>query len=584
MLQNPGDMIYSKPQLYSFYFFALMVNISGFHQNLFSQKLIAGTVKTEIEADVCVYAASASGVLAAVAVAREGYSVVIVEPTHTIGGLLASGFRMQQDVPDPQHLGGLTRDFYEKDIALHVGIYAPTLRHYQGAGEDNIALLQEYIDEYADLISVITNHRIISVNTDQGVIKDALFEFAPSDENGVPAPTRLTDNLSRIKAKVFIDASYEGDLMAYSGVAYRVNRESKEEYDETLAGVVISKEFPGVDPYKIKGDPSSGLLSPIYPDPIGKKGDSSRFFMGWNFKLAWETNPTDAYPGVPIGSPENKDQDVYELLSRYEEAGFNTTWPHANFDREELLTGAIPGMQTNYPDGDWATRSEIWQDFIDHVKTLTDFSGKDVRLLSDYREETNGWPFLYMRGGRRMIGEYVMTQKDIQLQTNVPTPIGMGYYKVDIYPTRLAVDDEGTLVQEGDVFELASPGPYQIPYGAIIPKKNEIKNLLVTMMMSATHVAYSTIRMEATYMVMGESAGIAAALAIKSNKAVQDLDRVKLTSMLKSYGQELEWDGTGFYTKGLWRSNIYGHPSKITGRWVTHPEEYVNYPIDQLWK
>lgn len=579
-----GAMIYHRIKRYLLLFFLPMLGGMGLHPNLFGQSLDHGTVKIEIEADVCVYAASASGVLAAVAAAREGLSVVIVEPTHTIGGLLASGFRMQQDVPDPQHLGGLTRDFYEKDIALHIGIHAPTLRHYQGAGEDNIAMLQAYIDEYADLITVITDHRVMSVNTNQGVIEDALFEFAPADKNGVPTRKRVTDNLTRIIAKVFIDASYEGDFMAYSGVSYRVGRESRDEYNESLAGVVISRKFPGVDPYKIKGKPESGLLSLVYPDPIGKEGDSSRFFMGWNFKLAWETNPTEEYPGVPIGPPENKNEEVYELLNRYEEAGFKTTWPHANFDREELMTGAIPGMQTNYPDGDWATRSEIWQGFIDHVKTLTDFSGKDVRLLSDYRKETNGWPFLYMRGGRRMIGEYVMTQQDIQLQTDVTTPIGMGYYKVDIYPTRLAVDDEGTLVQEGDVFVLASPGPYQIPYGAIIPKKEEVENLLVTMMMSATHVAYSTIRMEATYMVMGEAAGIAAALAIKSEKAVQDIDREKLTSMLNTYDQELEWDGTGFYTKGLWRSNIYGHPGEVTGRWETHPEEYSKYPIDQLWK
>src|SRR5690606_20547687 len=188
-------------------------------------------------------------------------------------------------------------------------------------------------------------------------------------------------------------------------------------------------------------------------------------------------------------------------------------------------------------------------------------------------------------GGRRMIGEYVMTQQDIQLQTDVPDPIGMGYYKLDIYPTRLAVDDEGVLVQEGDVFELVSPGPYQIPYGAIIPKKEEIKNLLVLMMMSATHVAYASIRMEGTYMVMGESAGIAAALALRTGKFVQDIDRSELRRMLLHYGQELEWDGTGFYTKGLWRSNIYGgEGSRETGRWETHPEEYSRKPISTLWK
>ena len=556
--------------------FFFLADISG-------QKYKESDIKTIMEADACVYAASPAGVMAAVAIAREGFSVVMVEPEYTIGGLLASGFRMQQDVPDPQHLGGLTRDFYDKDVALHIGIHAPTLRHYQGAGEDNVRMLQEYIDEYKDLITVITHHRLVTAETKKKKILGAVFEYAVADSNGVPPPFRTTENLLRVKAKVLIDASYEGDLMAYSGVTYRVGRESREEYDESMAGVVVSRKFPGVDPYKIEGDPSSGLLSPIFPDPIGDEGDASRFFMSWNFKLAWETNPTSQYPGIPISPPENKDQDLYELLKRYEEAGYKTTWPHSNFDRTQLMTGAIPGMQTGYPDGDWAVRSRIWQAFIDHVKTLTDYSGKEVRLLSEYRTETGGWPYLYMRGGRRMIGEYVMTQHDIQLQTDVPTP--MGYYKVDIYPTRLGVDETGTLIQEGDVFTLASPGPYQIPYGAIIPKKGEISNLLVPMMMSATHIAYSTIRMEGTYMVMGESSGIAAALALKSGKSVQDIDRKVLTDMLIKYGQELEWDGTGFYTKGLWRSNIYGGDGNPTvGRWVTHPEEYTRHPISELWK
>lgn len=541
-------------------------------------------IKRVFKSDICVYGASASGIFAAVAAAREGYSVVIIEPTHTIGGLLASGFRMQQDVPDPQHLGGMTRDFYEKDIALHKGIHAQTLRHYQGAGEDNIELLQSYIDKYTELITIITGHRLSDVATSGKEIKNAIFEYAPPDKNGVPIPVRASDNLTKVEAGIFIDASYEGDLMAHSGVSYRIGRESKSKYDESLAGVVVSRKFPRIDPYKVKGDPESGLLSPIQEGPIGEEGDSSRFFMGWNFKLAWETNPSEEYPGVTIKPLENKKEDVLKLLDRYVDAGYELTWPHGNFDRNELVTGAIPGMQVEYPDGDWEKRSEIWQSYIDHVKTLTEFTDKDIRLLSNYREETNGWPFLYMRGGRRMIGEYVMTQHDIQLQTDVPNPIGMGYYKIDIYPTRLVVNDEGIIVQEGDVFVLASPGPYQIPYGAIIPKNDEIKNLLVPLCMSASHVAYSSIRMEATYMVMGEAAGVAASIALKSNKSLQDIDRNKLRSTLMKYGQNLAWDGTGFYTKGLWRSNIFGDGSEETGRWETHPDEYSKHPVDELWK
>lgn len=540
-----------------------------------SGKSVENTITTRIEADVCVYGASGSGIAAAVAAAREGYSVVIVEPCHKIGGLLGSGFRMQQDVPYADHLGGLTGAFYATDIAQ------PQPRHNQGAGKYNINALQAMTEGYKNRIKVITDHRLASVKKSNGRIKETVFEFAPPGENGVPVPYRISENLVHVESTIFIDASYEGDLMAYSGVPYRVGKESKQEYGESLAGTVLSKKFPGVDPYKEKGNPNSGLLSCIAPDPLGKEGDASRFFMAYNFKLAWENNPTPEYPGILITPPEKKDPDVYELLKRYVDAGYPFTWPHENFSRGELMTGTLPGMQIDYPDGDWPTRSKVWQGFIDHVRTLTDFSGKEVRLVSDCNEDTDGWPFLYIRGGRRMVGEYVMTQQDLQLQTDPPTPVGLGYYKVDIYPNRLVVLEDGTLAHEGNLWEHVSPGPYQIPYGAIIPKKNDCKNLLVPLCMSASHIAYSSIRMEATYMVMGESAGIAAALAIRDNKAVQDINRSDLTAMLKKYGQKLEWDGKGYRA---WRFNIFGAPVKEKARWDTHPGEYRKKPVETLWK
>lgn len=559
------------------------------------------TIGLDLKVDVCVYGASAAGVFAAVAAAREGHTVAIVEPTHRIGGVLASGFRVALDVPEPHHLGGLARNFYEKDVALHQGGFeVGTLRHYQGAGKDNSALLQSFVRAQGDLITLIVNNRVASVASENGRIAYALFEHAVADRNGVPPPKRSSDKLTKVSAKAFIDASYEGDLMALSGVSYRVGREGRDEYGESLAGVLIGKrphdmhvdvsldgeiqrhEFPGVDPYVIKGNPKSGLLSPISAEPIGKEGESSRFFMGWNFKLAWETGTRREHPGIVVGPPSNKSEGVYELLRRYVEAGYPISWPFPNWHRGELMTGAIAGAQTDYPDGDWQTRSRIWQQHVDHVRTLTDFTGRELRLLSD-QNEAGGWPFLYMRAGRRMVGEYVITQHDVQLQTDVPDPIGMGYYAIDIYPARLAVRDDGVLVHEGEVFSLASPGPYQIPYGAIIPRRGESRNLLVPMMMSATHVAYASIRMEATYMVMGEAAGIAAALSVKSNKAVQDIDRAKLMSILRKRGQNLSWDGKGFYTTGRWRFSVFDEPLEITPRWETNPEEYSKYPVTKLW-
>ncbi|SCD18943.1 putative secreted protein [Proteiniphilum saccharofermentans] len=546
-----------------------------FGQGCSSRERTENKTTSRIKSDVCVYGASGPGIAAAVAAAREGYSVIIVEPCHKIGGLLGSGFRMQQDVPYADHLGGLTGAFYATDIVQ------PQPRHQQGAGKYNIKALQSMIDEYKDQIKVITDHRLSSVKKSNGSLKEVFFEYAPPGKDGVPISYRISEDLVCVSSSIFIDASYEGDLMAFSGVPYRVGKESKKEYGESLAGTVLSKRFPGVDPYKEKGNPQSGFLSCITPDPLGEEGDSSRFFMAYNFKLAWEKNPTPEHPGILITPPENKDPDVYELLKRYVDAGYSFTWPHENFSRGELMTGTLPGMQIDYPDGDWPTRSKVWQGFIDHIKTLTDFSGKEVRLVSDCNEDTDGWPFLYIRGGRRMVGEYVMTQHDLQLQTDPPTPIGLGYYKVDIYPNRLVVLDDGTLAHEGNLWEHVSPGPYQIPYGAIIPKKKDCRNLLVPLCMSASHIAYSSIRMEATYMVMGESAGIAAAIAIRENKAVQDISRSDLTSMLKKYGQKLEWDGKGYRN---WRYNIFSTPQEEVTRWDTHPEEYQKKPVETLWK
>lgn len=543
---------------------------------IYSQRAFTQNITTTIETDACVYGASAAGIFAAVAIAREGYSVTIVEPTHKIGGLMSAGFRMAQDVPYADHLGGLTGEFYKKDINF------PPLRHHQGASKYSIAEFQKMIDEYGDLITVIYDHRINAAATTKGIIRNATFEYAPSDDNGVPASIRKSDRMTRVKSKIFIDASYEGDLMALAKVSYRVGKESRTEYGESLAGVTISKEFPGVDPYKVKGDPASGLLSPIHADPLGKEGDASRFFMAYNFKLAWEANPTPEFPGVLITPPQTKNEDVYELLKRYHEAGYKTTWPNDNFARGELMTGTIPGLNTDYPDGDWPTRAKIWQAYIDHVKTLTDVSGKEVRLLSDINQETNGWPnYLYIRAARRMVGEYVMTQKDLQLQTDPPTPIGLGYYMVDIYPNRMGVKD-GVLVTEGNIWEMVCPGPYQIPFGAIIPKKNEVTNLLVPLCMSASHIAYASIRMEATYMVMGEAAGVAAAQALRSGKAIQDIDRNELTAQLGKYKQLLKWDGKGYR---VWRYNFLDkQPRNYPYRWEAHPEEYTVHPVNTLWK
>ncbi len=529
-----------------------------------------GPAAQEITAEVAVYGATASGVAAAAAAAREGHSVVLIEPSRWLGGLVGSGFRMSEDVPYYETIGGMARRFVEIDVSW--GGWK-----LDWESKRNQALLKEMMSPYAERIRIVYEHRVRAVEKNGARIVSLLLEHAPPDRYGVPAPEALPGGLVRVSAKVFIDASYEGDVMAGAGVKHRVGRESKQEYGESLAGVRGVRRFPGIDPYIREGDRSSGLLPMIPPDPLGEPGSASRFFQGYNFKLAWRRAPTPDDPGILMPPPDPKDPLRYEFLRRIRKAGHGISWPTFNFNRGEVCTGAVPGAQADYPEGDWPTRSRVWRSYMEHLKSLADFTGKETRFPSDQNVDTGGWPHqLYVRSARRMLGRYVMTQADIALQTDTPDSVGMGYYPVDIYPCRLVVLDDGTLASEGDTFVLVSPGPYRIPYRSITPKAAECENLLVTVCMSASHVACASLRMEATYMVLGESAGVAAALALTEDKPVQEIDVSRLQDRLLACGQALAWNGKGYqyFRWNVWRTDFH---TGLQGWWVAHPEEYPRF-------
>ena len=241
-----------------------------------------------------------------------------------------------------------------------------------------------------------------------------------------------------------------------------------------------------------------------------------------------------------------------------------------------MISSGIPGRQSDYPDADWPERAKIWKDWIDHVKIMHKLTGSMRGSMAEEYSETNDFPhFFYIRMARRMLGEYIMVQRDLMLQTDIENPIGLGYYMVDIYPCRLIATPDGKAASEGEISLMISPGPYQITYESIVPRNIECNNLLVPVCISASHVALASIRMEPTYMVMGEAAGIAAVRSLEEGVDVQNIDQEAYKEELTKAGMVLEWDGTGYEAK-----NVYSKPPY----WITNPEEYSKKTYQSLYK
>ena len=521
-------------------------------------------------ADVCVYTGTDSGVMAAVAIAKRGKSVIIVEPSPWLGGFVGGGIRVLRDCRYPDEVGGLTRKVMEKDFEIG------------GGSHDHQWALRE---AFAELVKkhemkVLFEHRLGRTEKVGNRITKLHLDYAPPDMDGCPAPEPAVVNSAEVTADVFIDAGYEGDLMAQAGVSYVVGREAMDQYGESLAGVRNINVF-NVDPYVKPGDPSSGLLPMISPEPIGEIGSASRYMMAYNFRPLWKP-PGE---GTPLGEPKHYDPAQYELVHRALKTDPQSiSWPHGNYDRRGLISGGIPGRQADYPDGDWKERAKIWREFVDHVKIMHKITGSQQTLQSGEYPGSGDFPNqLYIRLARRMISNYVMAQHDLMNQTDVDDPIGLGYgwiSMVDIYPCRLVATPDGKVASEGEVFVRVCPGPYKIPYRSITPKSEECSNLLVSVCISASHVALSSVRMEPTYMLMGESAGIAAVRAIDEGKDVQNIDMATYRKELLDAGQILEWDGTGY---GGERPDSFDQDRENTW-WESHPEDYQERPVSTILK
>ncbi|HZX08251.1 FAD-dependent oxidoreductase [Kribbella sp.] len=510
--------------------------------------------------DVCVYGGTPAGCAAAVAARQEGASVVLVEPNRWLGGILGAGIKPQQDCAMPEAVGGLTR------------------RKVFGFGNTPPEIRTSFADWIRDEgIPVVLEHRVAAVQRQDGRIASVRFGGAPLDRWGVPAATFVDGSSVDIEARFFVDASYEGDLMAASGVSYRTGRESADEYKEEPAGVREPTNWTPIDPYVEPGRPESGLIPMIDTDhgkPIGAGDD---YTQAYNFRFYLTTDPRRA---VPLTPPPGYRASHYELVGRYAEyimgtddgtalerlSGIFPGWlqngGEYNYLRESLVTNAPLGVSRHYQDGGWATRSAIWRMHIDYLRGLHHFLSTDPRIPADFREqtaalgldrtmhpETEGWPNqLYVRVARRMHGRYTLTHDDVLNRTAVEDGVGLALYGVDTYPARRYAcprpgSSEVGVATEGNMFiggEIGTGRPFDVPYRAITPWASDCLNLLVPVSLSATHIAYAAIRMEPTFCILGESAGVAAALAVQQASSVQDVNIDTLRSRLSDRGQILQ--------------------------------------------
>lgn len=513
--------------------------------------------------DIVVYGGTSSGVMAAVQARRMGKTVVLIEPGKHLGGMAASGLGLT-DIGRKALIGGLAREFYQRAYCYYQESdawryetreeYSP--KHSDTYDELNKAqffmepsVAEKLFDELV-VESGVTVVREQRLNRQSGVKKEGTRIVAIELENG-----------DRFAGRMFIDATYEGDLMAASGVSYIVGREPNQRYRETLNGIRYL-DAEKVDPYVVQGQMNSGLLPGIANAPPGREGDGDERVQPYNFRVCL----TDvAENRVPIERPENYDPLLYELSARDFEFRPDhfpgrsllklSPMPNRKTDsnNHSRFSTDFVGQSYDWPEASYAKREEIWRKHRDYTLGYFWFLGNDPRVPEKVREETRRWGLpkdefqdsghwpwqIYVREARRLVGAYVVTEHDCTGGVEANDPVAMGSYHMDSHQVSRYVDSEGKLHVEGGFFQPV--GPFGVSYRAIVPKAGECDNLFVTVALSASHVAYGSVRMEPVFMILGQSAGTAAAHAIDQKVAVQAVNYHGLRAQLLREGQVLSY-------------------------------------------
>ena len=503
-----------------------------------------GLFAKDYQFDLVVYGATAGGAATAIAGAREGLRVALVNPGRHVGGMVSGGLSAT-DRGKVEVIGGISREFFER-----VG------KRYNQPVQWN---LEPHVAE--DVFNEMLREAKVTVFPDSRI-----RESGGVVKQGKRVVRIVTDH-DAFRARIFVDSTYEGDLMGFAGVSCTWGRENTSQYDELLAGV-RGRQRPDhhfnvrVSPFDMDGH----LLWGVQNGPKGEMGQGDKKVQAYTFRMCLASIQSNA---VPYARPEHYDPSRYELLARLiqalkeakgrppvmKELMIMSQLPNGKFDINSFggFSTDFIGGSWDYPAASYKRRAEIWQEHRDYEGGFFWFLAHDDRVPKALQEEVNryglardefadnrNWPYqLYIRESRRMIGEYVMTQKDIQENITKPDAIGMGSYQSDSHHVQRVATKDGAVENEGEMYVPVKP--YQIPYRMILPKETEASNLLVPVCFSASHVAYSTLRMEPQYMIIGQAAGVAAAMALKAAKPVQEIDAAALSAKLKSQGAVLDW-------------------------------------------
>lgn len=546
--------------------------------------------------DVVVYGGTSAGVIAAYTAKQMGKSVILVEPGTRVGGLTTGGLGYT-DIGNKYAVKGLSLDFYRK-IGRHYRNFEQWI--FEPHVAENVFLA--YLKKAS--VKVIYSYRIISAKMNKEDVVSVTLENALH-------PARNSNKT--IYGKVFIDCSYEGDLMARAGVSYTVGREDNKQYNETYNGVQFREkhQFPdGVDPYKIAGKPESGLLWGISRDTLLPDGTGNKMMQTYNIRICLTKNKANS---IPIAEPADYKPERYELLLRLLEKR-----PVKNLEGLMTLSGMpgdktdinnngafstdMIGMNWEYPEAGYKKRAAIFRVHKNYTQGLFYFIGHDPRVPAYLQRQMlqYGYPKdeyvntghfttqMYVREARRMIGGYVMTQANCQGKETVDDGIALAAYTMDSHNAeRLVVN--GMVKNEGDV-QIGGFGPYPISYRSITPKREQCGNLLVPVCLSASHIAYGSIRMEPVFMMLGQAAATAACMAIDKKTAVQKINFKQLQLLLKTNpladGSTPEIltdndDATGIVAKGNWirKPNFEGcyGPSVLIDSTADKVTDFVNF-------
>ncbi|MGD0580667.1 MAG: FAD-dependent oxidoreductase, partial [Bryobacteraceae bacterium] len=499
--------------------------------------------------DVVVYGGTAGGAIAAVSAAREGLKTALLEPGTHIGGMVSGGLGLT-DFGKKEVIGGYAFEFYQR-VGRHYGMqrYGIDAAWYV---EPHVAeaILREMLKEAG--VAVFENHR--------------LREHDGVQKRGSEIQEIRLENGASFAAKVFIDSSYEGDLMAQAGVAYTYGREGSAQYGESLAGVRARTPMHQFLVDVPARDADGRLLPEVSTRVLPAPGTADKAIQAYNFRMCFSEVPENRVAFTP---PQGYDARRYALFARLLAARMKAEGrvpvldsvikvdriPNgkADINNNGAFSTDYIGGSWDYPDASYARKALIWQEHKDYIQGFFYFLANDPQVPEELRREANGWGLcrdeftdtdhwphqIYVRESRRMIGEYVLVQKDLQTELTKPDPVGMGSYNSDSHNVERIVDARGFARNEGDM--QVEVLPYQIPYRIMLPKRAEAANLLVPVAFSASHVAYSSARMEPQYMILGQAAGVAAALAISGRTPVQEIPVAKLVFKLRQQGAVMEY-------------------------------------------